>query len=422
MMYHRSTHLSSISVILLFTVCLSSSSVSARIQGVRYTTAEIYHPGMTYEVAIVVTGEPGSITVMETPPAGWSITGIGSKGILQDGTITWELTSFTGSVSLIYKATPPQHASEMATFSGKVGADEITGISDLFYEVKSGIAESRVEKVASVSTATEGPVWHKDGFLLFCGDGMIKKWDPGEYVTTWRSIGANGLTFDPDGKLVACVPEDRRVVRIEEDGSLTTIADQYMGKKLNCPNDLCIRSDDMIFFTDPDYTFLTGARSELPPAVYKVLPGREPLKIVDTLVNPNGIALSPDEKKLYVADPEESMPWIAKPSYHGVRVFEVAEDGSLSNEKQFAPTVCDGVKVDREGNVYLSVGSVVVYSPEGKLKEVIRVPEFILNLAFGDADNKTLYMTAGNSVYKVRVQHPGVTPWKYSGIKCSLYK
>ncbi len=217
--------------------------------------------------------------------------------------------------------------------------------------------------------------------------------------------------------MVACVPEnDRRVLRIESDDSITEIADNYQGKKFNLPNDLFIHSDGMIFFTDTDYTFLSGTQSEMPAGVYCIRPGNQPLKIIENnLINPNGIALSPDETKIYIADCEDSMPWIAMPSFHGVRAYDVAADGSLSKGKQFAPTVCDGMKVDQDGNVYLSVGSVVIYSPEGELIEVIRIPEFTRNLAFGDEDNKTLYITAGNSVYKVRVRYPGVRVWK-SGI------
>jgi len=387
-----------------------SHAVWGQTTGIRFITAEAYIPGMAFGVAIDVKRDPGTVQVVETPPAGWTIRGIGSGGQQNAGTITWELTTFTGSSRLTYTVTPPKTAVENGIFSGKVGDSAIGGISVLYYELKSGIAVSEIEKVAGGFGFTEGPVWHRDGFLLFCADRVIKKWAPGQNAVTWLAIGANGLTYDRERRLVGCVPwgEPRSVARIEPDGSVTVIADQYQEKPLNGPNDLCVRSDGMIFFTDPDYT----TRSQPFKGVFGVQPGSAPVLLVDDLVRPNGIALSPDEKKLYIADTEESMPDSAKPSFNGVRVYDAAEDGTLTNGVKFASTACDGMKVDQEGNVYISIGAVVVYSPEGDLIEIIRVPEKTLNIAFGDADNRTLYMTAGTSVYKVRVRVPGVPVWR----------
>ncbi len=279
-------------------------------------------------------------------------------------------------------------------------------IPALSSESDSGVTASEVEKVAGDFRFTEGPVWHKDGYLLFSDipSNKIMKWSPKDGISVWRadSKNSNGLTFDSQGCLVAC-EHNGRVSRTESDGSITTIADSYQGKRLNSPNDLAIRSDGMIFFTDPDYGVSKDQKELSFNGVYRVKPGEKPVLLTKVFKKPNGIAFSPDEKILYIADSGAPQ----------IRSFKVAKDGSLSGEKLFVKSSSDGMKVDTKGNLYLTTnGKVYVYDPSGTMIESIFFPEGPANCAFGDADNKTLYVTARTGLYKVRLKVVGVRVWK----------
>ncbi len=271
------------------------------------------------------------------------------------------------------------------------------------------IIVSDVEQIAAGFDFTEGPVWHKDGYLLFSDipPNKIYKWSAKNGAEIWSSDcgNSNGLTFDKKGNLVACEHGNRRVSITKVDGSVVSIADKWEGKRFNSPNDCAIRSDGMIFFTDPDYGLTDKAQRDIPfNGVYRVMPGEEPVLLIKDFNKPNGIALSPDEKLLYIADSADS----------NVRVFDVAKDGNLSNGKVFTEVPHpDGIKVDLAGNLYsTSSTGVAIFSPSGKFITTIIVPENPSNCGFGDRDNQTLFITARRGLYMVKLKNAGVPVWK----------
>ena len=257
---------------------------------------------------------------------------------------------------------------------------------------------------------TEGPLWHPDGFLLFSDipANTIYKWHPGKKTEIFRqpSGNANGNTLDQSGRLITGEHGNRRVSRTEKDGTIVTLASNYEGKRLNSPNDLAVKSDGSIYFTDPPYG-IEPEQEELGfYGVYRLAPDGALTLLVDDFVRPNGIAFSPDESKLYVNDSEKGH----------IRVFNVQPDGTLDTGKLFAELkppsekgAADGMKVDIKGNVYSTgPGGVWVFSPNGMLLGIIETPEAPANLAWGDRDYQTLYITARNSLYRVRLRIPGL--------------
>jgi len=268
--------------------------------------------------------------------------------------------------------------------------------------------DARVEKVADGFQFTEGPVWNPAGFLLFSDipANQIVKFVPGAAPTAFRtpSGNSNGLTYDRAGRLLACEHGNRRVTRQEADGSLTVLASSYDGKKLNSPNDIVVRSDGTIYFTDPPYG-IREEQKELPfQGVYKISPEGKLTLLAQDFDRPNGIALSPDEKTLYVDDSAR---------LH-VRAFDVAPDGSISHGRILAELksarqgVPDGMKVDRKGNLYVTgAGGVWVFDKRGKHLGTILMPELPANCGWGDADYRTLYLTARTGLYRIRLKIPG---------------
>jgi len=289
---------------------------------------------------------------------------------------------------------------------------------------------ARIEKIADGFLFTEGPVWHPDGYLLFSDPNAntIYRWSPDGQVSVYRAKsgykgldageygqpGSNGLTIDSEGRLTIDEHGNRRVARLEKNGSLTVLADRYQGRRLNSPNDLVYRSDGALFFTDPPFGLpraFDDRRKELPySGVFCLRDGK--LELVSTdLSGPNGIAFSPDERFLYVTN------WDTKRKV--VMRYEVRPDGcQLASGRVFfdmtsAPgeEALDGVKVDRKGNLFVSgPGGVWVLSPDGKHLGTVQAPELPANMAFGDADGRTLYLTARTSVYRIRLTHEGVRP------------
>jgi gluconolactonase len=271
---------------------------------------------------------------------------------------------------------------------------------------------AQVEKVAGDFQFTEGPLWHPQGFLLFSDipANTLYQWTANKKPEIFRrpSGNANGNTLDREERLLTAEHSNRRVSRTEKDGTVVTLASQFEGKRLNSPNDLVVKSDGSIYFTDPPY----GIKSEQEElgfyGVYRLAPDGKVTLLVKDFVRPNGIAFSPDEKKLYVNDSEKGH----------IRVFDVKSDGTLENGQLFAELkdpskngVPDGMKVDIEGNVYSTgPGGIWVFSPSGNLLGSIEVPEVAANLAWGDRDYKTLYITASNSLYRIRLKIPGVQP------------
>jgi len=273
---------------------------------------------------------------------------------------------------------------------------------------------TQAERLATGFYFTEGPVWVAQGGYLLFSDipaSRIKKWSPRDGIQDFRvpSGKSNGLTLDKQGRLIACEHANRRVSRMETDGTVITLASHYQGGKLNSPNDVVVKSDGSVYFTDPPYglnpVFGTLEEPELPfYGVYRLSPdGTELTLLIDEAV-PNGLAFSPDESRLYVADTERNH----------LLVFDVDKDGLTSNGRLFAhlpgePLAPDGLKVDTEGNVYSTGrGGIWVFNPEGGRIGVILVPELPANLAWGDADWRTLYITARSSLYRVRLNIPGL--------------
>ena len=217
---------------------------------------------------------------------------------------------------------------------------------------------------------------------------------------------SNGLTFDQQGRLVICNQELRRLERLEADGGMTVLADVWEGKKINCPNDVVVRRDGNIYFSDPYWGFPTGSVQEIPcKAVFRVDPsGRLFVEAADFGI-PNGVALSPDRNTLYVTDTTRKR----------LRAFDVAGDGSLAGQRLFAELAVDekgpvdGMKVDEQGNIWATgPGGIWVFGTEGKHLGMIRPPDLPRNCAWGDEDYRTLYMTTPKSVYRLRTRVRGL--------------
>jgi gluconolactonase len=269
-------------------------------------------------------------------------------------------------------------------------------------------ADVNVEQVAKGLKFTEGPVWIKAGYWLFSDipANHIYKLVPGGKPEVWRadSGNSNGLTLDKQGRLIACEHGNRRVTRTEPDGTITVIADTFDGKRFNSPNDVTVRSDGTIFFTDPTYG-LAKRPQEIPfKGVYLVVPGQQPVVLFRDFDMPNGIVFSPNERYLYVAD---------TPRNH-IRRFDVAPDGSLVGGQIFVRVPNpDGIRMDTKGNLYVtSKRGVVAFAPNGKELGVITCPEVPANCAFGGKDGRTMLITARKGIYTVRLPIPGIVPGK----------
>jgi len=266
-----------------------------------------------------------------------------------------------------------------------------------------------VEKVAQGFQFTEGPVWTPWNTLLFSDipANRIYELASSKKVKIYRepSGNANGLTFDHQGRLIACEHSNRRVSRTEKDGSITVLADRYQGKRLNSPNDVVVKSDGSIYFTDPTYGIKKEEQELGFQGVYRISPQGKLELLVSDFKMPNGLCFSPDEKRLYVADSSELA---------HIRVFDVTSDGKLVNGRVFAKTSGpggpDGMKVDVRGNLYVAgPGGVWIFDTNGVHTDIIKTAEVPANLAWGDEDGRTLYITARTSIYKVRLDVGGRT-------------
>jgi gluconolactonase len=291
-------------------------------------------------------------------------------------------------------------------------------------------ANPKIHKIAEGFRFTEGPVWVRKGnYLLFSdpNSNTIYKFQPegklsvfreqsgysGDDVAAYTQPGSNGLTLDPQGRLTINEHGNRRVTRIEENGSVTILAERYEGKRLNSPNDLVYRSDGALFFTDPPFglpLFYKDPRKELPySGIFCLSNGRLNL-VGQELKGPNGLAFSPDEKHLYVGN------WDSEKKV--VMRYDVGTGGELSHGQIFfdmtraaGEDAIDGLKVDRLGNVYVSgPGGIWILSPIGKHLGTIVVPKHPHNFAWGDEDGKTLYICARSGLYRMRLKVPGIRP------------
>jgi gluconolactonase len=272
--------------------------------------------------------------------------------------------------------------------------------------------DAPVTQIATGFKFTEGPVWHPIGkYLLFSdmpGD-VRRRWDAAQGVLEVRrpSNKCNGMTYDADLNLIVCEHATSLLVRERQDGRRESLASHFEGKELNSPNDVCLRSDGSIYFTDPWYGRMKGFGVERPrqlgfQGVYRVTMEGDLQLLVerDLFEQPNGLCFSPDETRLYVNDSEQAL----------IRVFAVAADGSLSKGEVFAsgirsdtqPGGPDGMKCDEAGHIWVTgPGGVWVYSPSGEVMGKLGVPEVVGNLAWGGENFRTLFLTASRSVYAV---------------------
>ena len=286
-----------------------------------------------------------------------------------------------------------------------------------------------LEKLAEGFQWSEGPVWIREGGYVLFSDiprNAVMKWKEGEGLSRFLKpagytgatprggeSGSNGLTLDAQGRLVLCQHGDRRMARLEKDRGFTTLCDRYQGKRFNSPNDAVFKSNGDLYFTDPPYGLVKGADDparELPfCGVYRLSAGGKVTLLTDRMARPNGIAFSPDEKILYVAQSDPQMPvWMA---------FDVKPDGMIANGRVFADArswpkrlqgLPDGMKVDRQGNLFCTgPGGVNVFAPDGALLGRINPDQPTANCCFG-GDGSTLYVTANMYLCRIKTNTKGM--------------
>ena len=293
-----------------------------------------------------------------------------------------------------------------------------------------GIVEpdQEAQRLATDFAFTEGPLWHPDGYWLFVDlrrePPVIHRMSPAggaPDIIREPSGGTNGMTFDLQGRLLMCEGDNRRISRMEPDGTINVVADRWDGKRFHRPNDIVCRSDGSIYFTNPSGRVPEEEQEiEWPGTIHRIAPDGAVELLAHDIDFPNGIAFSPDESTLYVSNtrklgerPDQYWDGEVKPNQF-IQAYDVAADGSLSNSRKFGDMasaedgVPDGMKVDAEGRVYCTgSGGVWVFAPDGEHLGIIRVPEIPANCAFGGPDFKTMLFTARTSVYSLRMTTPG---------------
>ena len=291
--------------------------------------------------------------------------------------------------------------------------------ADAFLELVDESAE--VEQLGTGFTFTEGPIWNPDGFLLFSdmpGD-VRRRWDPDSGVSEVAnpSNKGNGMTIDNDGRLVVCEHVTSSVVRMDPDGrggGREVLATHYEGRELNSPNDVVVKSDGAIYFTDPTYGRMPGFGVEREQdldfqGVYRIAPGGgDPQLLVDDFAQPNGLCFSPDESLLYINDTTRAH----------IRVFDVQSDGTIANSRVLADGIgsgsleigdlVDGMKLDERGNVWVTgPGGVCVFDPDGNHIGTVEVPENVGNINWGGPNWSQLFIPATSSMYRIQCKVSG---------------
>ena len=276
-------------------------------------------------------------------------------------------------------------------------------------------ADAELEQLGSGCEFTEGPVWHAEGKFLLFSDipaNQMKKWTAEEGITNFRvpSGKSNGLTYDKQGRLIAAEHANRRVSRTEADGTVVTIASHYEGKRLNSPNDVVVKSDGSIYFSDPPYGLtadygIEGEQDLDFQGVYRLSADGQTLTLlIDDFDRPNGLCFSPDESILYIDDTERMH----------IRAFDVQPDGTIANGRIFAEEegddgVPDGMKIDVHGNVYLTgPGGIWIFDASGEHLGVLQISEQAANLGWGGDDWSTLFITASTSLYSIQCKVSGI--------------
>jgi gluconolactonase len=274
-----------------------------------------------------------------------------------------------------------------------------------------------LKRLATGFDWVEGPVWFGDADCLLFSDipnNRILRWTAESGITTYRAPSnyANGHTRDGQGRLVSCEHGGRRVTRTEHDGAITVIADCYEGKPLNSPNDVVVKSDGSIWFSDPHYGIMTNyegfaAPAEQPLSVYRVTEAGIQRMATPGINAPNGLCFSPDETRLYVADTGRMFSDDAQ----NVRVYDVAPDGTLSGGDVFCKVsagASDGLRCDSDGNLWSSAGDGVhCFAPDGTLLGQIHVPEIVSNICFGGRAKHQLFITGTTSLYTITLNRQG---------------
>jgi gluconolactonase len=269
--------------------------------------------------------------------------------------------------------------------------------------------DAKLEKVATGFKFTEGPLWDKSGFVYVSDEGqnkIFRVYPDGRTEQFAEIRDPDGNTFDRKGHLITCASQLRVVAAIASDGSYKVLADKYEGKKFNSPNDIALGPDGALYFTDPSLDLPKGETQELPFQGIFRMDDRGSLRLLNKdMSQPNGLAFSPDGKKLYVDDTKLSEIW----------VFDVSANGDLSNGRVFGKQEgpprsgsSDGMKVDKKGNLYVTGPmGIWVWAPDGTHLGTIVMPESPANLAWGDRDYRTLYITARTSVYRLKTKARG---------------
>lgn len=284
-----------------------------------------------------------------------------------------------------------------------------------FAEVVGG-ADLTVEKIATGFEFTEGPIWHPyEKHLTFSDipNNQIRRWTPDGTVSMFRnpSNKTNGNTYDRQGRMLSCEHATSRVTRTAADGTITVLASHYNGQELNSPNDIVVKSDGRLYFTDPTYGRMAYYGVVRPTqlnyqGVYRMEEDGSNLTLLAAdFQQPNGLCFSLDERRLFVNDTERMH----------VRAFEVRSDGRLSGGSVWAEVtgegegVPDGMKIDSAGNLYCcGPGGLHVFAPDARCLGVIRTPEVVANFTWGEDDMKSLFLTASHSLYRVRTKTPGM--------------
>ena len=265
-------------------------------------------------------------------------------------------------------------------------------------------SEIKVEQLGKGYAFTEGPAWSKDGYLIFSdtpGDRLLK-WVPGHQVEVFRENagGPSGNAFDAEGRLYTCETHARRVTRTDKKGAVEVLAEKWEGKRLNAPNDIVVSKTGHIYLTDPAFGEQSDHRELDFYGVYEIAP-KAPMKVVAKAAGrPNGIALSPNGRVLYVVNSDE----------RNVRAYDLDKNGDASNERVLVSGIAGvpgGIRTDEKGNLYIAAGGIAIYSSEGKPIHVMPLHGRPSNCAFGEPDLRTLFVTEGGFVYRVRMDVKG---------------